>query len=101
MILDIVCWNECLECQGQSSVIQSGLSTMAVYPNPSTGVVHIKSEEQLNRFDIYNVLGELIYSETPAVNKYEVSINIQKNGLYYISLYTKKGSLSKKIIIQK
>jgi hypothetical protein len=101
MILDIVCWNECLECQGQSSVIQSGLNTMVVYPNPSTGVVHIKSEEPLNRFDIYSVLGELVYSEVPAVNKHEISINVQKNGLYYISLYTQKGIINKKITIQK
>jgi hypothetical protein len=101
MILDVVCWNDCVECQGQSSVVESGLSAIAVYPNPSTGMVQIKSKEQLNRFDIYTVLGELLYSEAPAVNKHEISINIQKNGLYYISLYTKKGSISKKIIIQK
>jgi hypothetical protein len=101
MILDVVCWNDCVGCQGQSSVIQNGLNTTAIYPNPSTGVVHIKSKEQLNRFDIYNVLGELIYSEKPVINKHEVSISVQKTGLYYISLYTKKGVVNKKITIQK
>ena len=101
MILDVVCWSDCAECQGQSSVVENDLSTITVDPNPSTGMVHIKYEKQLNRFDVFNMLGELVYSEAPAVNKHEISINVQKNGLYYISLYTQKGIINKKITIQK
>ena len=100
-VLDVVCWNDCVECQGTSSVEDGLLNNLMLYPNPSTGVVKIKSANDIMRCDVYNVLGELISTEEIKTNTNEHEINIVKNGLYFINVYTETGVLTNKLTIQK
>jgi len=100
-VLDVVCWNDCAECQGTSSVEDDLLNSLILYPNPSTGVVKIKSNDDIIRCDVYNVLGEPISSEEIKKKANEHKINIVKNGLYFINVHTEKGVLTNKLTIQK
>ena len=100
-VLDVICWNDCVECQGTSSVEGDLLNSLMLYPNPSTGVVKIKSADDIIRCDVYNILGELISSEKITTSKKEHEINIVKNGLYFINIHTKKGVITNKLTIQK
>ena len=72
-----------------------------LYPNPSTGVVKIKSKDDIMRCDVFNVLGELISSKEIKTNTNEHEINIVKNGLYFINIHTETGILTNKLTIQK
>ena len=100
-ILDAVCWNDCVECQGQSFIGEASTNSIQLFPNPSTGLVNIKSEGIIKRCDVYNLIGELVYTEEVGSGKNEHSLSIAKNGLYYISVYTEKGVVSQKLTIQK
>ena len=100
-ILDAVCWNDCVECQGQSFIGEVSTNSIQLFPNPSTGLVNIKSEGIIKRCDVYNLIGELVYTEEVGSGKNEHSLSIAKNGLYYISVYTEKGVVSQKLTIQK
>ena len=100
-VLDVVCWNDCAECQGTSSVEDGLLNSVMLYPNPSNGVVKIKSADDIIRCDVYNILGELISSEEIKTNTNEHEINIVKNGLYFINIHTETGVLTNKLTIQK
>ena len=72
-----------------------------LYPNPSTGVVKIKSNDDIIGCDVYNILGELISSEKITASTKEHEINIVKNGLYFINVNTETGVLTNKLTIQK
>ena len=100
-ILDAVCWNDCIECQGQSFIGEASTNSIQLFPNPSTGLVNIKSEGIIKRCDVYNLIGELVYTEEVGSGKNEHSLGVAKNGLYYISVYTEKGVVSQKLTIQK
>ena len=100
-VFDVVCWNDCIECQGTSSVEDDLLNSLMLYPNPSTGVVKIKSNDDIIGCDVYNILGELISSEKITASTKEHEINIVKNGLYFINVNTETGVLTNKLTIQK
>jgi len=98
--LDAVCWNSCSECQGQTGISENNLSSVFVYPNPSSGLININTPSKTSRIDIYSVLGKLVYSKTNKTNTSEHTVNIKENGLYYISVYVGNEVISKKITIQ-
>ena len=100
-VLDVVCWNDCADCQGASSVEDGLLNRLMLYPNPSSGAVKIKSKDDIIRCDVYNVLGELVSTEKITTSKKEHEINIVKNGLYFINIHTETGVLTNKLTIQK
>ncbi len=99
--LDAVCWNSCSECQGQTGISENNLSSVFVYPNPSSGLININTPSKTTRIDVYSVLGKLIYSKTNKTNTSEHTIDIKENGIYYISVYVGNEVISKKITIQK
>jgi hypothetical protein len=89
-------------CDGQYNI--------SVYPNPNTGIFTLvchseRSEESLPIIEIYNVLGERLFTETlrSAQGDNIVNISNQPNGVYFYRVITVDGKLlgSGKIIIEK
>ena len=37
--------------------------TTTIYPNPTTGIINIKSELQIHHLEIYNTIGQTVLSE--------------------------------------
>lgn len=71
-----------------------------VYPNPSNGVINIKSTEKINAINIYNVAGIKVYAQQ--FNERQLSVNIKylSKGLYLVKVHTNKGVGIEKIIIE-
>jgi hypothetical protein len=73
-------------------------NSIKVYPNPNGGVftLEVNSEERIvnSMVEIYNVLGQRIYSQLSIVN-YPLSINIstQPSGIYLWRIITDDGAL--------
>ncbi|MBI3500342.1 MAG: T9SS type A sorting domain-containing protein [Bacteroidetes bacterium] len=77
---------------------------MNIYPNPSTGIFSVSGlRSAVSSLDIYNVMGEKIYSST--VNSKLETVNlsaapkVQASGIYFLRIGTSEGIISKKIII--
>lgn len=99
--LDDVCWNSCSECQGQTGVSENILNAVFVYPNPSSGTINVKTPVDVQRINIYDALGKLIYTKENNKNTNEHTITLLNNGLYYVSAYVDNEIISKKVTIQK
>ena len=81
--------------------------TLLVYPNPSTGIVHIA----INGFEgrklelrVLNVIGSVIYRETITElnGRFTKSLDLSKfaNGLYYVKLEADNASEMRKLVIR-
>jgi len=73
-------------------------SNFLVYPNPSSGIINITLENnlQLEKVSVYNQLGQLVKTaETNTINTLELT-----QGTYYVEVVTNQGKATKKIIIQ-
>ena len=65
-------------------------STIAIAPNPTSGVLSISSLFEVKEIAIYSTLGELI-SRKPDLSQ-------QASGIYFVKITTDKGSVIRKII---
>ena len=79
---------------------------LVVYPNPSTGIVHVTLagfRGKRTELRIMNVIGNVVYREilTEADDRYTKIIDLTKNasGLYYVKLEADDFSEIRKIII--
>ena len=66
---------------------------ISVFPNPSTGIVNVKTELKIEKINLYAVDGKLLNTTE------ELVIQIDKKGIYFIKIFTKKGYLVRKIVV--
>jgi len=70
---------------------------LTIYPNPTTGVVQIYSNEAIKQITVRNILGETI-TETISPN---IDISTYPNGIYFIEVVTAQNRFSQKIVLLK
>ena len=68
-----------------------------LYPNPSKGLFFIESEEDILEIKVSNMLGQQI--EALHTNG-TLDLSMHTSGVYFISIETKKGISSHKILKQ-
>ena len=81
--------------------------TLVVYPNPSTGIVHLTIsglEGRKVEVSIINVIGTVMYHETVTElnDRYTKMLDLSKfaNGLYYVRLEADNTSQMCKLVIR-
>jgi hypothetical protein len=81
--------------------------TLLVYPNPSTGIIHLTINNQEGKkveLSILNVIGSVVYRETLSElnDRYTKTLDLSKfaNGLYYVKLETGGNSQMCKLVIR-
>ena len=81
---------------------------IVVYPNPSNGAFNLAvsgKEQGISKVDVYNMLGEKIYSNTFTITNSAFSIDLssQPNGVYLYRILNGDGSMAGegKMVIQK
>ena len=89
--------------EGSSTVLSTNnfdITNITLYPNPAEDILKVSSNINMNKIQIYNTLGQLISSKDN--NGLEGSINTSNylSGVYYISITTDSGDITKKFIKQ-
>lgn len=81
--------------------------TLLVYPNPSTGVVHLTINNLQGKkveLSVLNVIGTVMYRETLTElnDRYTKMLDLSKfaNGLYYVRLEADNSSQMCKLVIR-
>jgi hypothetical protein len=75
---------------------------ITIFPNPNSGNFTIKSNVKLNSVEIYNLTGELIYTNFNLKSLSSVDINLSnlQKGIYFARIQQAKQVMTEKIIIQ-
>ncbi len=81
--------------------------TLVVYPNPSTGIVHLTISGMEGRkveVSVLNVIGTVMYHETLTElnERYTKTLDLSRfaNGLYYVKLEADNASQLCKLVIR-
>jgi ligand-binding sensor domain-containing protein len=75
---------------------------LIIYPNPTQGKFVINGINKINSVAVYNLLGEVVYSNTN-VNQLvsrEIDLSYLEKGIYLVTVYGDDGELNKKIVIE-
>lgn len=54
--------------------------TVSVYPNPTNGIINIKSENQIDKVEIYDLKGNMVLN--PKLSNNQIDASILSNGTY-------------------
>lgn len=71
---------------------------VTVYPNPSEGLLNVKSEYSIKTINVFNATGQLVDSYTVAGDK-SYSLKISVAGFYNVQVVTDNGSAYKKVVV--
>jgi hypothetical protein len=71
-------------------------NNIKLYPNPNKGHFIVESNNAINKIEIFNILGEQIFTSNfnnffSATNKLIIDIGIQPNGIYYYNITSDSG----------
>ena len=83
--------------------IHSNLETNTIiYPNPSTGIFKIASDNSFSSVEVIDMMGkEILKLETPDKQVNELDLSNQPNGIYIVKLHSKNKTITKRISIIK
>lgn len=74
--------------------------TLKIFPNPVSKVFTIKSDDEISRLELHNVLGHIIYKSTVNAKEYVLDIEYLSKGIYFLTLITSNNSIENCRIIK-
>ena len=71
---------------------------LSIYPNPTTGSLHVVSEEAyILRTAIYNVFGQCLMQQTVENDHGQMDLSGMAAGTYFLRIETDKGTVTRKV----
>jgi hypothetical protein len=79
-------WNATITCTGSLGVENTDFLDYSYYPNPTSGKVTISSKDAITEIKVYNVQGQLLYSQK--LNELTTNVDISQfaTGTYFFKL---------------
>ena len=85
-VLNDVCWGSCDPCA--TSIKSSELNQINLSPNPCLDNLEIVSKNNFKFLEIFNSIGEIIYSKNLNTNILSVNTSIYSKGVYFVRIHT-------------
>jgi endo-1,3(4)-beta-glucanase len=71
-------------------------AAVTLYPNPATGVAHIKSSEPVSKVEMYSILGNKVLETTGS----DINVENLAGGVYMVRIQVGNKSVVKKLVIK-
>jgi hypothetical protein len=84
-----------------TGVQSSALANITVYPSPANAEVNIVNVEQVERIQIINITGNVVYDQPVlGANKVHINVSDWASGIYIIRAIDKNNSSTKRFIVE-
>lgn len=71
-----------------------------IYPNPTDGLLYIKSESEIISVTVTDITGKVIMNENGSSNEMTVDLSSNAKGFYLLKVVTEDNSYTKKIVLK-
>ena len=89
-------------CVGGATENEIEIATeMSIYPNPTTGMLNITSNEEIDSVEIFNSVGTAVISSKVAGNNPAIDMSNLPNGMYFVRVYTANGIETVKVVLER
>ncbi|NVN95135.1 MAG: T9SS type A sorting domain-containing protein [Bacteroidetes bacterium] len=76
-------------------------NTIAIYPNPSNGVINVDAVDFVNEINVYNTLGSLVYHSKPSTLKNSIDLSSFGKGIYFMNVrYDDNSYYTGKVVVR-
>lgn len=79
--------------------IESEDIKISIYPNPTNGTINIISLNETDEIIVVNYLGQTVHFEKP--NKKNISLSLENEGIYFLTVTSKNQRTTRKIIVSR
>ncbi len=84
-----------------NNVKTTDVNTIRVYPNPASSHIIVKSDVNLFRTELVNMLGNTVMTADTNVFTTTTDVSTVRQGLYFLRFHTEKGIITRKINISR
>ncbi len=93
-------------CDGMDSTntttIEIQTNKITLFPTPAQNILHIDTELDLNKsIHVFNMLGQLVLTQTEMEVPYSVDVSTLDNGLYFLVLNNEQRQVKQFVIMRK
>jgi hypothetical protein len=92
-------WSEPVSVTLTTSGSMQGDGFVSVYPNPAKGAFTVESRAVIDKVELYNVMGQLVLTQTAQSLKVELRADVSAAGLYFIAVYSGSERIVKKVTL--
>ena len=92
--LDEIIW---FENRGPLGIEENTNNFFSIYPNPTNGVLNIKSATSITEITVYNNLGQLLFTSE---EKNQIDISSLSQGIYFLKIQDESGQIETKKILK-
>jgi len=93
---------DCSGTDATAGIDELVLQQLQVYPNPSTGSINVNFNNiTIQSVDIADLNGRVVNSLKVNSKSVEMDLSTLQNGVYLMSISTEKGTVQRRIAIQK
>jgi hypothetical protein len=79
--------------------LKNNNNSLTIYPNPTSNLVNIDAKD-MTSISIYNVLGEMIYTQNKtSTNSMQINTSQWSKGIYTVQVNSNNQSITKKLIV--
>ena len=79
----------------------SANDAISIFPNPTSGIVNINAVEVSSSVEVFNVIGEKVYSNTLVKGNNTLDLSSLANGAYFVKLNSNGAITTKKVVLSK
>lgn len=83
-----------VEVYDYTGVGEDVAQNVAIYPNPTSGMVNIKAET-MQQVSVYNMMGQLVMTQIVDNDEVVIDMSTFENGMYVVGIMTEKGNIVK------
>ena len=101
MVMDAVCWGQCVDCE--TYVIENQTESIVVYPNPANTVLNVQlgAQPQMTIVRLYSVTGQIVFEKTMTTNGTQnIDTTMMADGVYELEITTAEGSARRKVMVR-
>ena len=69
-------------------------ANISIFPNPSSGIFQIESNQEINQIEVFNITGQVILS----FNSNTIDLSNQPSGIYLIEIKTTDAVFVNKLV---
>ncbi|MBO7133514.1 MAG: T9SS type A sorting domain-containing protein [Bacteroidales bacterium] len=91
--------NFCVEDLTENAIETA--SEMSIYPNPTSGMLNITSNEEIDSVEIFNSIGNTVVSSKVAGNSSAIDMSNLPNGMYFVRVSTANGIETVKVVLER
>ena len=79
----------------------SANNSISIFPNPTSGLLNINAVEVNSSVDVFNVIGEKVYTNSLVKGNNSIDLSGLSNGAYFVKLNSNGTITTKKVVLSK